>query len=250
MIRAVVLVDLDDTLFQTVRKRPAEVPEHAMTAVATDRDGRPLSFATPLQVNFLRWMARDAALIPVTARSLDALRRVRIDYSEAICAHGAVLIGEDGRPDPDWARRMKTAAAASAPVLKHLAELAGRTALEHGVELRVRVQAEEGVDLYLLLKHPEADEAALSRVVVAVERETPAAWTLHRNGNNAAFLPPFLGKQHAVERLLPRLRERHPEAPVIGVGDSTTDGPFMALCDFAMTPCGSQLAGELFRGRA
>ena len=69
---------------------------------------------------------------------------------------------------------------------------------------------------------------------------------MHRNGNNAAFLPPFLGKEHAVAYLLPELRRRHPDAPVIGIGDSLTDAPFMQLCDFAMMPAGSQLAAAAF----
>ena len=33
---------------------------------------------------------------------------------------------------------------------------------------------------------------------------------------------------------------------VIGIGDSRTDAPFMGLCDFAMLPTGSQLAGTTF----
>ena len=70
----------------------------------------------------------------------------------------------------------------------------------------------------------------------------PANWTLHRNGNNVAFMPPFLGKDRAVASFLPALRDRFPTAPVIGIGDSLTDAPYMALCDFAMTPAGSQLA--------
>ncbi len=58
-------------------------------------------------------------------------------------------------------------------------------------------------------------------------------------------MPPFLGKAHAVARLLPRLRQAHPEAPILGFGDSLTDAPFMALCDYAVTPTGSQLAARL-----
>jgi hydroxymethylpyrimidine pyrophosphatase-like HAD family hydrolase len=248
MTRAIVLVDLDDTLFQTLRKRPEDVPESALTVMATARDGSPLGFATPRQLGFLQWLSHEALLIPVTARSLDALRRVRIPYAQAICAHGAVLIDADGRVDPEWSAAIASAAAAWADALSRLADLARTAAAEKGVDLQIRIQVEEGVDLYLLMKHPDANEAALARAVDVVARQTPPGWTVHRNGNNAAFLPPFLGKQHAVARLLPRLRAAWPDAPVIGVGDSLTDAPFMALCDFAMTPCGSQLAANLLGG--
>lgn len=243
MTRAVVLVDLDDTLFQTLRKRPADVPEDRLTPMAAARDGSPLGFATPRQRAFLSWISHKSVLIPVTARSLDALRRVHIPFTEAVCAHGGVLLGPDGLPDPDWSREIARAAAEAAPTLDRLRSDAEQRSAESGAALQVRVQAEDGVGLYLLLKHPEADEAALSRVTEALA--VPDGWTLHRNGNNAAYLPPFLGKRNAVARLLPDLRARHPHSPVIGVGDSLTDAPFMALCDYAMTPCGSQLGGRL-----
>jgi hypothetical protein len=238
---AVVLIDLDDTLFQTLRKRPADVPEHALTPAAVDRNGAPLSFSTPRQGKFLQWLSQKAVVVPVTARSREALRRVRINHSMAICAHGGVLLGEDGCLDPKWAAEMAAAAEPVRTTLQKLAEHARIAASEEGSALEPRILTEDGIALYLVLKHPEADEAALSRVSAEVERRTPAGWTVHRNGNNAAFLPPHLGKQHAVARLLPRLRERYPSAPVIGVGDSTTDAPFMALCDWAMTPRESQL---------
>jgi hypothetical protein len=248
MTRAVLLVDLDDTLFQTLRKRPADVPEARLMPMAVARDGSPLAFATPRQLRFLEWLSHDAALIPVTARSLDALRRVHIPFTQAICAHGAVLLGEDGRPDRAWAEEIASAAAVQAATLQALLGRAEALSLAGGHDLQIRVQAEDGVPLYLLLKHPQADEAALSAVTAALR--CPHGWLLHRNGNNAAYLPPFLGKQHAVARLLPRLRERCPDAPVIGVGDSLTDASFMALCDYAMTPCGSQLGARLLGGRS
>jgi hypothetical protein len=114
------------------------------------------------------------------------------------------------------------------------------------MKLRVRVLEEEGLPLYVLAKHPDGDAEALAAAIDRVVPEVPPGWTVHRNGNNAAFLPPFLGKQHAVAFLLPELRRQHPDAPVIGVGDSLTDAPFMALCDFAMMPGRSQLAAAAF----
>ena len=100
-----------------------------------------------------------------------------------------------------------------------------------GTALRVRVLEEEQVPLYVLAKHPDGDAEALCRGrSSAVVAEVPAGWTMHRNGNNAAFLPPFLGKAACGRvRCCPELRRRHPDAPVIGIGDSLTDAPFMAL---------------------
>jgi hypothetical protein len=238
-MRAIALVDLDDTLFQTLRKCPPEVPSEALVALGFARDGSPLSYATPRQRNFVAWLSETAWLVPVTARSRDALERVRIEMTSAICAHGGMILGRDGRPEPEWVDHIARAAAPHSALLERLAE----RALRAEPELSVRILAEtDGPGLYLLLKHPDWDEGSLGRAVDTLRPHVPPDWTIHRNGNNAALLPPYLGKRHAVAWLLPRLRALHPDSPVIGIGDSLTDAPFMALCDFAMMPKGSQLA--------
>jgi hypothetical protein len=238
-VRAIALVDLDDTLFQTLGKCPPDVPAEALAPIGYARDGAPLSYATPRQMSFLSWLSDSTLLVPVTARSRDALDRVRIDWTCAVCAHGGVILDGHGRADPRWHARMAAEVGAHE---ESLALLSRRILDEAGdVPLRVRVLEEDGLPLYVLAKHPDGDAEALGAAIDKVVAEVPAGWTVHRNGNNAAFLPPFLGKQHAVAFLLPELRRQYPDAPVIGIGDSLTDAPFMALCDFAMMPSRSQL---------
>lgn len=241
-MRAIALVDLDDTLFQTLRKCPPDVPQERLVPLGFARDGSPLSYATPRQLAMIEWLSDTAWLIPVTARSRDALMRARIPFTAAIAAHGGVILGEDGAPDPEWHAHISAKANAHAGALHNLRDRIALEAEERRADLRVRVLDEEGVGLYVLAKHQETDEAALHATVDAVLDEVPAGWTVHRNGNNVAIMPPWLGKQHAVAALLPRLRSAHPDAPVIGIGDSVTDAPYMALCDYAMMPQGSQLA--------
>jgi hypothetical protein len=246
-VRAIALVDLDDTLFQTLGKCPPDVPAEALAPIGYARDGAPLSYATPRQMSFLDWLSDSTLLIPVTARSRDALERVRIGWTRAICAHGGLILDSAGGADPRWHDRMAAQAQAHAG---SLAALAQRILDEAGgAPLRVRVLEEGGLPLYVLAKHSDGDAEALAAAIDPVVPEVPAGWTVHRNGNNAAFLPPFLGKQHAVEYLMPELRRQYPDAPVIGIGDSLTDAPFMALCDFAMMPSRSQL-GAMALARA
>lgn len=237
---AIALVDLDDTLFQTRLKCPPQLGDDALTPFAVDREGEPLSYATPEQAGFIAWLSATTLLIPVTGRSVDALRRTRLRFGRAVAAHGGVVLTEAGEPCPDWRASMAAEAEAARATLAAL-----RDAIDTRADgrVRTRILAEDGVDLYLVAKlvDPADDEAHLHEVCAPVLAARPETWTAHVNGNNVALLPPFLGKARAVAALLPALRAAHPGLPVLGIGDSLTDAPFMALCDFAMTPAGSQL---------
>ena len=245
MIGAIALVDLDDTLFQTRRKCPPELGDERLTPLGFARDGSALSFATPRQMRFLRWLSETTHLVPVTARSLDALRRVQVPFAAAICAHGGLVLDEAGAVDREWQAHIARQVASHARTLDSMAEAVAGEARRSGQPLSVRVLSEDDVPLYVLVKHPEAEIARLNAIVDAALPGLPIGWTEHRNGNNIALLPPYLGKDRAVRHILPRLHERFPDAPVIGVGDSRTDAAFMRLCDFAMLPTRSQLAEQL-----
>lgn len=249
MIRAISLVDLDDTLFQTLRKCPADVATERLTPLGFATDGSPLSYATPQQMRFLEWLSETTHLVPVTARSLDALRRTRIPFRAAVCAHGGVILDEAGAIDPEWRTIMEAQARCHSSVLAEMRDAIGAEALKRRTPINVRILGEGDLPLYTLAKHADADAEALFAIVDAAVSRLPVGWTDHRNGNNVALMPPHLGKQYAVAHILPALRARFPDAPVIGIGDSRTDAPFMGLCDFAMMPTGSQLAGTTFDAR-
>jgi len=246
MTRAIALVDLDDTLFQTLRKCPDDVPEDRLTALGFAKDGSPLSYATPRQMRFVEWLADTTHLVPVTARSLDALRRVDIPFAAAVCAHGGVILDDASEVDDGWAAQVAAHAAADAAELARLTAAIAAEARSRGVPINVRVLTEGDTPLYVLAKHVDADADALFAVVDAAVSRLGEGWTDHRNGNNVALMPAWLGKANAVAHLLPGLRARFPDASVIGIGDSLTDAPFMRLCDFAMLPTRSQLSARLF----
>lgn len=251
MISAIALVDLDDTLFQTRRKCPAELDPAALTPMAFDAAGAPLGFATPAQAALLRWLEATCLVVPVTARSVDALRRTVLRVDLAVAAHGGAIL-RGGALCPAWHAEMAGRTAAVTADLAELEAAARATAERLGIGVRAWVIGEAGLPLYLVIKHarPEGCDPELHAVAEALSDAVPAGWTTHVNGNNVALLPPFLGKRAAAAVLAEELRARHPGLPLIGIGDSLTDAPFMALCDFAMTPPRSQLGRALLGAAA
>lgn len=248
---AIALVDLDDTLFQTLRKCPSDLHLNALTPMAFSADGKPISYATPAQMNLIRWLEETTLFVPVTARSTNALYRTELKFDLAVAAHGAVILNRDGQNKPaDASRDMSWHNAMESALGPHLAAL---QALEASIlafakvsNLRVRTQivTEHALAIYLVVKHQDADgnDPDLMAATEPFRVALHDGWTLHMNGNNVAFMPPGLGKASAVAELLTRLRQAHPGLPVIGAGDSHTDLPFMRLCDFMLTPPNSQIA--------
>jgi hypothetical protein len=245
-MRTVVFVDLDDSLFQTPAKCPDGEP---LSPAANGRDGKPLSFMTSRQATLLRHLFQAGHVIPVTARSLDAYRRVDLPFSgPAVVGFGAIILGPDGTPDEDWASRMRPACEAAGEVLERCLAAAQRVISDRGLGARARLISDLGMPLYLCVKHPDGCEEALDVVQREAWSPLPGGCFLHRNGNNLSLVPRHLGKERAVQHLLERYRR---EGPVLalGLGDSLTDAGFLGLCDYALVPRGSQLALLLREGQ-
>ncbi len=238
------LTDLDDTLFQTIPKCPANGGD--LRLMSTLADGTPSGYATQMQQNLMAWMSK-GLVVPVTARGRDVLARVDITQAPAICSNGGCILDDMGELDHAWHDHLIQQSATTDPVLRVYQALTDglcTTAFRHwSVE-------ENGLDLYIVIKSNLHDEDAL----VALEREfqtvIPTGWRCHRNGNNLAYLPPWLNKRHAVRYLINHYRNIDPSRPILGLGDSVSDAGFMDLCDFAMIPTGSQLWSSVIRDNA
>ncbi|MCI0641620.1 MAG: hypothetical protein L0Y70_21300 [Gemmataceae bacterium] len=257
-MRVCVFLDLDDTLFQTLPKCP---PEQERRPAAFDRDGAPNSFMTGKQVRLLEMFEQSAEVIPVTARNLDAFRRVRVPFcSLAILDFGGVVLRPDGSPDRDWEARIRPQAEAAGGTLHALLESVQEFIARQNLGVNARLIHDLGMPLYIVMKHPDANEDALARIraehLSALVPKLPfgnapprnsvspdlSEFFLHQNSNNLSIVPRFLGKEHAVAYVL----EKHfADVISIGVGDSLSDVPFLRRCDFLMMPSGSQLAQAL-----
>lgn len=237
-----VLTDLDDTLFQTLPKCP---PDHAgLRRMSVLADGTPSGFATMMQQHLLQWLSV-GQVVPVTARGRDVLARVDIPGAPAICSNGGCIIEEGGALDLAWHSRLQDLAGKTEPVDEVYRRITGALC---AVRFRHWIVIENGLQLYIVIKSNEQDHAALAALEVEVSTEVPQGWRCHRNGNNLAYLPPWLSKRHAVRHFIERSRAEWPDRPIIGVGDSLSDVGFMDLCDLAAVPTQSQLWTQITDG--
>ncbi|MDP3842791.1 MAG: HAD family hydrolase [Oxalobacteraceae bacterium] len=237
-------VDLDDTLFQTPGKCAAE---EDLRAAAYLKDGAACSYTTARQRALFEMMQREMTLIPATARNRDALSRVDLPFSSySIIDYGGVVLEPGGAVDAVWLDTMRVDMARALDGLQQAMQIIDQYSASAGLKGRARLIEDCATPFYIVLKDPEK----ISERLEQVEREAVAPWIaaagkdffIHRNGNNLAVLPKSLNKARAVEYLRQRLVAEHGEIMTLGMGDSKSDARFMAACDYAIVPSGTQLA--------
>lgn len=239
-MRPLIFLDLDDTLFQTLRK----CPSGDLVPAALDKDGEPLSFMAAHQCSFLDFLLTSADVVPTTGRNVAAYRRVQLKFTGySICSHGGLILTPDGEPEPRWRGIVAAESQRTASLLQELDEAARRRGAASGFDIRSRVIEDDGLPLYVSIKHNAEASGQLAPLAEELRPLLPSGWTIHLNGNNMALLPPFVSKKLAVEWFREEIAS--PAAFTIGIGDSHSDAAFMAACDFALAPTNSQLFRRL-----
>ena len=192
----------------------------------------------------MRWL-KTGTVIPVTARGRDVLARVNISSSPAICANGGCILGDDGELDLLWHKRLDEASRQTNPVAEVYEALTRTLCTDRYRHWSVK---ENGLELYVVIKSNERDDQALAQLETELTPRLPSGWRCHRNGNNLAYLPPWLSKRRAARYLIEKIRAEQPHQPIIGIGDSVSDVGFMDLCDFATVPTKSQFWTHIVDG--
>lgn len=243
-----IFIDLDDTLFQTLRKCGNHAPDSngiELKPRAFLKDGSPISYSTPKQERLWQWFSGSGRIIPVTARNFDAFSRVDLPFTEeVILNHGAVILDKNRNIDQEWHDYMVDVSLSYQADLLSLWEDVQSQA-SHDPFLKPRLIEDFGVTWYGVIKHADANEAVLRDLLNSVisNHESVKSGRLycHSNGNNLAILPAVIEKAHAVRFLIDRYAGQHASIFTVGMGDSKTDMPFMALCDYAVIPKNTQL---------
>ena len=241
-------VDLDDTLFQTLRKC-GQAQAEDLTPRAFLKTGETISYATPKQNRLWEGLIGAGHVVPVTARNFDAFSRVNLTFKhEVILNHGAVILDAQGRIDSEWQAHMADVLPPFHKQLLQAWELVQAYSNKHQ-GFQPRLIQDFGVCWYGVVKHAEAKEEPLRDLALNLQQHTALTsgqLYCHLNGNNLAIIPAVVAKAHAVRFLLARYTKLYTSLFTVGVGDSKTDQPFMSLCDYALIPGNTQL-GALFR---
>lgn len=234
----VVFLDLDNNIFQSTRRWPL----HQVEPVGYTAGGLPCSFMTGTQRAFFDWLNNTALVVPNTARDTATFARVDLPFrSYSICSFGGVILRPDGKVEEAWYAAIEPQANKAQSLLDGVHALVLEIAQKRSFDIRARLLSDHGLDLYVNIKHNQHHPGELLELAEEIKPQLPPSWTVHHNDNNLAFFPDFLGKEKAARWLLKEIIKPRQNAVIIGSGDSFTDMPLMAMADFALMPCGSQV---------
>ncbi len=227
----IIFTDLDDTLFQTLRKTHDGMGH--LECMSTLSDGSPSGYSSEKQLNLISWFQQEM-VIPVTARSSKVIARVNIPFDIAVCSNGGAILNKDGSFDAEWHSLLSE----QLSPYNISTVYDGVCSTLDGMDVRHWVVYENGIGIYIVIKS-NTDPVLLDTVTEKLGYYNK--YRFHRNGNNLALIPNIVNKRYAVEYLITKMKVENPHKPIIGVGDSNSDTGFMDLCDFAMAPTNSQL---------
>jgi hydroxymethylpyrimidine pyrophosphatase-like HAD family hydrolase len=243
----IVLTDLDDTFFRNVKKIP-EGDLDGCIEIVTDTGDR-ISVMTRRQAALFSWIRSTCEIIPVTARSLEAFRRINLSFGDSwkIAGNGAVVIRPDGEIDEEWAAIMRTELVAYAGILQEMHDAAAWRVRAAGLEFVVKRYAEYGHEHCVLFSCEGGDLSYLADIAGRLRFGLTDDIHIHHNAGTLAFTAGPVSKKRASEYVLSKIGGLD-HRPVLAFGDSLSDLPFMSLGDFVCAPMGSQISDRTLKG--
>ncbi|WP_277834429.1 HAD family hydrolase [Speluncibacter jeojiensis] len=233
-VRTLVASDLDQTLIYS--RRSARLPEAELSDLTCVEiyDGAPQSFMTPAAARMLAALPGSALFVPVTTRTVEQLRRVRLPRPgaaphHAIAANGGVLL-VDGVPDGQWSAQVASALGASAPldlVATHV-EAVCRPDWARSVRRAGGLFCYAVIDRATLPDRFVDDESAWA---------DGHGWRVSLQGRKIYWVPRSLTKSAAVREVARRTGARS----VLAAGDSLLDLDLLECADLAIRPAHGEL---------
>lgn len=195
-------------------------------------DGSETSFVTRRALAALADLSRRLAFVPVTTRTLEQYRRIRLHGVRtpyAVTTNGARIL-RDGVPCPDWAADVARRLAEVAPY----AEARARLAEPFGAPwVRKRRDAEQ-VFCYCVVDAGRVEPGWLAEVEAVA---ASLGWVVSAQGRKVYAIPATLTKRAALAEIAERAGARH----LAAAGDSLLDRGILELADLAIRPAHGEL---------
>ncbi|MBF0344296.1 MAG: hypothetical protein HQL06_08705 [Nitrospirae bacterium] len=238
---AMVFLDLDDTIFQTLRKNP----EGRYPATGT-------SFMTEAQRLFLDIFlnSEQILVVPITARDTAQYNRTFLSQHPRIkvsVLYYSGLITTDGLHNKQWHKHTQSLYQDLTPSIQAMYERTLRLLNSFVIPAQTGIFKLYNVDnYYVTIKHNNTSVGdymqSNERLVSELQGIVEYGYNIYHNDNNISLVPNFLNKKNAVNYLIEQYRPKL----TIGVGDSLSDIGFITQCNYGIFPSNSQI-GSLVR---
>lgn len=231
--KAILFIDLDDTIFQTKRKN-----ERGIIQSTIHDDPQNISYMTNAQDIFtdIFFSYPHLEIIPVTARNTEQYSRTHLSKDKriktSVTSFGADII-LNGSVDKDWLSFIdqKYLEINLGELLEKIKSLIDQNIFNINVSN----------NRHIVIKHKSKDSNIFqehnTRLRTELLKILDKKYLLHFNSNYLSIIPEFIDKKSAVSYLIKKLR---PDL-TIGAGDSISDYGFMSLCDYKIIPTNSQI---------
>jgi hydroxymethylpyrimidine pyrophosphatase-like HAD family hydrolase len=233
----IIASDLDRTLIYSNRAidefgRPADT----MLKPVESRDGRWISFMTNSSFIALEALFRQFLFVPITTRTIEQYRRIRIFQEEllpryAITSNGANIL-LNGKQMKEWSESISQKIKNEAATTEEITALFQKEGCNFdGIKRPV-----EDLFFYFILNNPlpVGDKQMLSTLLA------PFGWNVSLQGRKLYFIPKVINKGDALEFVC-----RHSgEIAFAGSGDSMLDLDFLKSCRYCFIPNHSELVHD------
>ena len=205
---------------------------------AFSESGEALSLISPERRNFIDLISK-YTVIPVTARSREALSRVQLSFQkEKIINFGATILDEHNQVNEIWRNS----------ILKQqlmFNTLNAYETIKKEMKLPSQFKLIERFDndILVFLNYRNENISLSENIQFKLEIENflsknQVPFYVYMTDRDLTLIPHYIKKELAVEFIM----EKYKGETTIGIGDHKNDFSFMSLCDFSIIPNDSSLS--------
>lgn len=237
----IIFTDIDDTLMKTKRK----LKDFSNFPIgAYEKSGDPLCYIDPSREKIINFLMNDKIVIPVTARSFEALCRVQLNFNhEKVINFGAHILDSKNEIVQEWNDSIQKNQQ-ELNIFNKVKFIKAEFKLQNHIELIERIE----FDTFVFFNFRNSNLNLNQNMEFSKSLEdflnthNINNFYMYITDRDVTLIPNYIKKEFAVEFLL----KKYSTLTSVGVGDHKNDYSFMHLCDFSLFPNDSTLA-KLFK---